>query len=475
MWNFPSITRRTVALTSLLLGACASWMPPAVDAPYTPAAWWQEGSGTATVEPAWWRAFDDAELDALVAAALAAAPDVRTAQARWRQVRAAHDLANAALWPTIGASGAITRTRPASASGGSGTANTVHSVGIDAAWEVPLLGGAQDAASAAGFDVRAASAQLAATQLSLAAETALDVIEWRGLQQRLATGRESAQRLAQTLQIVEWRQQAGLASALDVAQARTALAQAHAALPVLENGAAAAEHRLAVLTATAPALVAARLSRARSLPAVPSSLAAGLPADLLRRRPDVDAAEATLRAEWARTAAAAAGRQPAFRLNATLDWQALHAGELGAAGTLARSLAATLVGTLFDGGATNARLAMQEAVGESARVAYEQALATAIEDVENALAAGRTAANAAEFRAQALAAAGEAARLAQAQYHAGLIDFARVLDAERTRLTAADALVQAQVEHLATHVRMAKALGGGWQNDAVPDHDKEHP
>lgn len=450
-----------------LLGGCAVLtVPPDAGTPRvtTPAAWSQTAMAGETQRLAdWWTRFGDPELDRLMAGALAAAPDLRSAQARLRQARASRDLADANLWPSLGVSGSATRSRTGREAGGTDTTQTRYAAGFDASWEVPILGGLRDAATGAAADAAAAAASLEAAQVTLAAEVARNYIDLRAYQQRLGIARANVASQEETLQITDWRQQAGLASTLDVEQARTNLEQSRASIPSLESGRAAAEHRLAVLTGKAPGALRERLAAVQALPTPPEAIAAGIPADTLRQRPDLRAAELSLRAEIARSAERAADREPSLTLSGSLGWQAFDAAALGGSGSLVRSLAASLAANLFDGGRIRARFAVQDAVREQALVAYEKAILTALEDVENALAAYAAGRERVTARARAADAARNAALLARTQYQAGIVDFQKVLDTERTRLTAEDNLATAEAEVLTATISLYKALGGGWQ------------
>lgn len=470
-----------VLLATGLLGACIPLqILPAANTPRVAApATWSDGSradagGTPQHLADWWTQFGDAELDALMAETLAAAPDLRSAQARLRQARAGSALADANLLPSLGVSGSATRSRSGRDAGGSDTAQTRYAASFDASWEVPVFGGLRDAAAGARADAAAAAANLAAVQVSLAAEVALNYANLRAYQERLRIARANVASQEETLQITNWRAQAGLASSLDVEQARTNLEQSRASIPSLESGRAEAEHRLAVLTGQVPSALRERLATAQPLPTPPAAIAAGIPADTLRQRPDVRAAEFSLRAEIARTAERAADREPSLNLSGSLGWQAFDAAALGGSGSLVRSLAASLAANLFDGGRIRARFAAQDAVREQALVAYEKAILTALEDVENALVAYAVGHERVAARRRAAQAAGNAAQLARTQYRAGLVDFQKVLDTERTRLSAEDGLATAESDVLTATIKLYKALGGGWRPvSEAPDNAEE--
>lgn len=471
-----------LAAAVALLGGCAlmpgagSGTPPAA-AVAVPAAWSRSGTAiratpTGAELQAWWQQLGDPVLDQLIRDALSSAPDLRTAQAKLRQSRASRDLAVANLFPSLSASTSTTRSMTGTQAGGSGNSRTLYAAGFDASWEPSIFGGLSDAARGAEADAGAAAASLEATRVSLAAEVALEYISLRTYQARLAIATANAASQAETLQLTDWRAQAGLATTLDVEQARTNHEQTKASIPGLENGRAQAEHRLAVLTGQPPGTLRSRLEEAKPLPKAPEEVAVGVPADTLRQRPDVRAAQLTLQAEIARTAEQQAARYPTLSLTGSLGWQSLSAAALGGGGGLARSLAASLATTLFDGGRIRSRIAQQDAVQEQALVAYEKSILTALEDVENALAGYATGRQAVEARRQAAVSAGNAAKLARALYQAGATDFQKVLETDRTRLTAEDGLASAESDVLVSVISLYKALGGGWQAAAPGTEEK---
>lgn len=464
---------RRVGCGAILVGAsaCAPLGMLRATAPETtavvavPFAWSEAAAGYVDARPqelaVWWRRFDDPLLDALIDAAMLGAPDLRNAQARLRQARASRDLAVAGLFPSVDLALSANRSR----SGGSAT-QTLYAAGFDAGWEPSIFGGQRDAVAGASADLDAAAASLDATRVSLIAEVALDYINLRAYQRRLAIARDNVASQAETLQIAEWRTEAGLATSLEVEQARANLELSRATLPGLRSGATEAEHRLAVLTGRPPAALRAQLAVAAPLPKPPEGIAIGIPADTLRQRPDVRAAELSLRAEIARTAQRRADRWPTLSLRGSLGWQAFSRAALGGGASAVRSLTGGLAATLFDGGAIRSRIEAQGAVQEQALIGYEKSILTALEDVENALAAYAAGRERVVARGKAATAAGNAALLAHSLYAAGSVDFQRVLDAERTRLSAEDGLASAEAEVLTAVVRLYKALGGGWNADA---------
>ncbi|MDR0379708.1 MAG: efflux transporter outer membrane subunit [Candidatus Accumulibacter sp.] len=417
------------------------------------------GEAAPTALATWWRQFGDTSLERLIDTALDAAPDIRSAQARWRQARAARDLAVSNRYPGLDVSLGANRSRS-----GGGESRTLYDLGFDARWEPSIFGGLGDAAEAALADAAAAEANLESARASLAAEVALEYVNLRLAQQRLIIVRANVDSQAETLRISEWRERAGLVTLLDVEQARANLEQSRATLPGLEVTRAGAEHRLSVLTGQVPGHLREMLQEPQPLPVPPDEIATGIPSDTLRQRPDVRAAELALRAEIARTAQSEADRYPRLNFSGAFGWQALSLSALGGGGSFAGSLAASLAAPLFDAGRVENRIAAQTAVREQAFVAWEKSLLVALEDVENALSAYVNGRKRVEAQRRAADAANNAATIARAQYQAGLVDFQRVLETERTRLGTQDTLVGAEADVLTAVIRLYKALGGGWDS-----------
>ena len=423
-----------------------------------------DASSATTLQQHWWRQFADAQLDALIEQSLQSAHDLRLVRSRLQQARAALDQAEAGLWPSLGASAGANRGRS-----GYNSPQTQYSAGFDASWEPSIFGGLRDGVQAAEFDLAASTANLAHAQVSLAAEVALNYISLRNLQQRLHIARSNLKTQEDTWQLVSWRHQAGLASALEVEQATANLANTRAGIPGLEASIAAAMHRLAVLSGRTPDSLQQTLSIVRELPSTNTIIGIPIPAETLAQRPDVLAARLALAAELARLDQRRAEAWPSLRLSGSLGWRAASTSALGSGANVAASLAASLATTLFDGGRIRARIAAQDASAEQALISYEKTLLTALEEVENALSEQAAARTRLQARQQAATAAARAAELAQQMYRSGMVDFQRTLDSERSRLSAEDSAATAQADELNALIRLYKALGGGWQPSAGPD------
>lgn len=421
----------------------------------TPSATARAASEASEAGAAWWATLADPQLDALVAEALRQAPDLRIAEGRLREVRARRDATAAAQSVDIGATARASRNRSSGVSG-SGRSSSLFDLGFDASWEADVFGRVRAGLDAADADVAAGVASLADVQSTLAAEVVRLYATWQGLRERRTLAEEQQARLAETLQIARWRAQAGLVPTLDVLQAEATLAQARAQSAGLDSQLAAIQLGLEGLLGREPAALGLQTWRdAGSRGPVQSALV--FPAEVLRRRPDVRAAEALWRAELARTHQAHAAQFPRLSLSGSLGLQALTLGALGQGGYGA--LAAALVVPLVDGGQLRAQLAAQTAVQERAAIGYEKAMRAALADVEEALAALDVARRQQLALEQALQAQRQAAELAQWRYRAGLVDFRTVLDAERTRISIEDSQAQARTATLTAWVQLHKAMG----------------
>jgi NodT family efflux transporter outer membrane factor (OMF) lipoprotein len=339
----------------------------------------------------------------------------------------------------------------------------VFSAGFDASWEPDVFGRLRAGVQASEADARAAQASLADVQVTLAAEVAVNYIELRGLQQRLQIARSNLASQQETLQIAQWRLQAGLTTSLVTEQARAAAEQTAAQVPALQTSLAQSRHSLAVLTGQPPAALDVRLAPPGPVPTPPGDLALDIPAQTLRQRPDVRAAEHRVAAAAARVAQADAARYPDFSLSGSLGLRALTLGSLTGGNAVASGLAASLAASLFDGGAAQAQVRSQQAGLEQARVNYEATVLTALKDVEDALVALQGDRERLGRLQAAADAAANAALMAQQRYTSGLIDFATVLETQRTQLSAQDSVAATVASVAADHVRLYKALGGGWQ------------
>lgn len=447
---------------ALGLAGCSAWSPPAQEPDRLAIPFQWSSANVAQSTPTfslknWWQRFNDPQLTALVTQALQANTSVRTAQATLQQARAVRDVNAAGLSPSLSASGSAQRGK----SDGSDTRNSLRT-GLDARWEIDIFGARRSSLNASEADAQASQASLADIQVSIAAEVALAYIQLRGQQAQLQIARNNLVSQQETLQITDWRLQAGLTSSLELEQARTATEQTSAQLPTLQTGINQTRLSLALLTGQTPDALQALVSEPQPVPALAGDWALGIPAQTLRQRPDIQAAERRVRAALSRVSAADAARYPGFALSGSLGLNALSMSGLISGASVASALLGSITVPLLDGGAARAQVRVQEAGLEQARVAYEAVVLTALKDVEGAL-VSLQGDRARQLHLQnAATAAANAALLAQQRYASGLIDFQTVLQTQRTLLTAQDSVASVQSAISTDHVRLVKALGGGW-------------
>ena len=407
----------------------------------------------------WWTEWRDPHLSALVQQALARNTDLRVAQANLRAAQAARAAVEAGSRPQLGAQLSSSRSRAGGQSTGS------QQLGFSASWEPDLWGSQAAGLEAAEADVRASQANLASIRMALVAEVALAQVQWQDAQAREALTRSSLTRLQQTAQLTHWRVAAGLASGLDEQQARLSVAQAEASLPALATERDQQLHQLALLTGRAPAEMAALLPRSvtvSELSPTLAPLALGVPADLLRRRPDVRAAEAAWQAQWAQREQTRREGLPSLSLSGSLGLQAASLSALGSGGAGVAALAAGLGIELIDGGQRRALVDQQSAALDAGQAAYAGAVLAALKDVEDSLVALRASRESEQALAQAAQAAEQVRQLSAHRQASGLVDLRTLLQAERDALAAQTSLQSGRSALALNLVRLFKALGGGW-------------
>ncbi len=430
--------------------AVADQLPPAADAPDVLARWWMH--------------FDDPTLDRLIRKALAANPDIRLAEARLRQARAARGIAAGGLGPALEGSGSYRRSRSGGASGGSGEIiGDQYQAGFDAIWEIDLFGGRRRDLEAADADLQAAIESHRDARVSLIAEVARNYIGLRALQQQLVITRRNLSAQQHSTDLTRQRFEGGFVSALDVANAQAQAATTAAQLPALEAQARQAIHSLSVLLGAPPADLSAELSPEAAIPIAPPAVPAGVPSDLLRRRADIRAAEAGIHAATARIGVAAAELFPKFTLSGALGYQSDDFGSWFDWANRFWSLGPSVRWRLFETGRIRAGVELQRALQEQEVILYQQIVLTALREVEDALIAAAKEQARRQTLSEAVAANRKAVRLAQLLYTEGQTDFLNVLQAQRALYTSEDALVQSTRDVASNLVALYKALGGGWE------------
>ncbi|CAD2243296.1 efflux transporter outer membrane subunit [Xanthomonas arboricola] len=425
----------------------------------------------------WWTGFDDADLSRYVTQALAQNLDLAQATARVTQARAGLTAATAALLPSGNISGNATRAYQSLETPLGQVLNSTpnfdryastYEANLGASWELDLFGGLRRGRQAALADYQASEAGAAATRLAVAAQTADIYISIRGLQARLEVAQRQVATQQGLLSMVTLLHGKGLAPELQLHQAQGALAQAQASVPGIESGLVAAMNALDVMLGVPPGTHRAELAATKPIPLAPRIAETGTPGDLLRRRPDLIAAERRLAASNARIGVAMAEYYPKFSLSGLLGSATAISGANLFTGDASQSAGVLgLRWRLFDFGRINAQIAQAKGQEAEQLAAYRLAVLRATEDVENAFTALVKREQQASVLAQGVDALGKARTASALAYEKGVVSLIEVLNADEQLLRASDAQVQARTDAARSAVATFRALGGGWQSSAA--------
>jgi NodT family efflux transporter outer membrane factor (OMF) lipoprotein len=464
---------RTFLLSIAALGAgCAigpDYREPSMSQPDAWQAQARPAVAAGATDPAslaaWWTTLNDPLLDELIQQALEGNRTVAQARARLTEARARYGIAAAGLFPSVDAGASVSDSGSNGRTGGGSSISIdddeTYVAGLDAGWEIDLFGGRRRSVEAAGAELGATEADLRDVLVTLLGDVALSYLDVRTAQARLTNAERNLETQRELLDITRWQAEAGLATALEVEQANSSYEQTRAQLPSVESTLQQAINRLSVLIGQPPGALDTKLGERRAIPVAPLETAAGVPADVLRRRPDVRAAERRLAAQTAQIGVATAALYPSLSLTGSISWQAGDAGDVFDGLRTDRS-ALSLTLPIFHAGALRQNVRAQTAVTEQALAAYEATVLAAYEEVENALTAWSNEHRRNESLIAAAASARVASELALMQYNSGLVDFQTVLNADRNLIVLEDSLAVSDGEMTANYVRLYKALGGGW-------------
>ena len=476
--------RRAAAAAALLLGGCTvgpDYREPQLavpqrylEAPAAPGATDADLAG-------WWRGFGDPRLSGLVERALAQNLDIEAAAARIREARALERAAGAGAMPRVAAEGSVTRQRISEnaipAPPGTGTPEgggfalpgeefTTWRIGFDAGWEIDLFGRNVREREAARARAGAALWTYHDWQVSVAAEVAGAYLQLRAVQAQIAIAKTELARLQRLERLVSARARGGLVSAQEVAEQRSASAASAAAIPQLDARARTEIHALGVLTGSTPDALAAELVQPAALP-TPPAVPAGLPSDLLRRRPDIRAAERELAAATADVGVAVADLYPRFSLSAAPALVSTALASLLEWGSRSFTAGAAIDWPLFDGGRRRATVEARTARQEQALIAYRKAVLAALQEVEDALSRVDGDRRRLSELEQAIAAAERSEEIARTRHRGGLVTLSDVLQAQARRHSLEEQLVETRDALNRDTIALFKALGGGWRPEAI--------
>jgi NodT family efflux transporter outer membrane factor (OMF) lipoprotein len=425
------------------------------------------GAADAAALQQWWTTFDDPVLASLIERTDAGNLDLLGALARIDQSRALRAYASGETLPAIDAAGSYNRSR--SSGNGLGVLpgeNSLYSAGFDAFWELDLFGRIRRSVESAQAALEQSVEDYRDVRVSLYAEVARTYIDLRTAQARLHFAQANIEIQRKTLQLTQNRFDAEIAPELDVAQARLNLSNTESEIPSLRIAETAAINRLAVLAGTTPHTLREELIAAAALPQIQGLPTVGLPAELLRRRPDIRSAERALAAQTSRIGLAEAQRYPSFSLSGTLGLQATHFSEMGDWDSRMFAFGPAVRWNLFDGNRLRSLVAVEEARTKQLAAAYESVVLRAVEEVENALVGYAQEQERAAALRRSVEAARQSVTMVETLYRSGLTNFQNVLDSQRSLSLQEDRLAVSEGLILQHAVALYKALGGGWEENS---------
>jgi NodT family efflux transporter outer membrane factor (OMF) lipoprotein len=387
--------------------------------------------------------------------------DLRKAETTIRQARANREAAAADVRPAVTAGGSAAGSRPSTRNGGE--LGQSYSTGPTASWEPDFFGRLRASITAYDADLEAAREDLRNVLVALTADVALNYVDVRSYQAQLAVTRANLATFEQTYEMTVAKFESGLTTGLDVQQALQTVQSTRASVPALETSRQKACNAIAVLLGEKPGALDAELAAVKPVPSIPTEVAVGIPADLVRRRPDIRAAERQFAAQSARVGVAQANLYPAFTLSGTMSFASTDVLNLLTPATLASSLAGSVQQTIFNRKRLREQVNLQNAALDQYAISYESTVLGAIQDVEDALQAFGAEQVRRRSLAEAVRSAENAAEMSRELYRIGLKDFLTVLDSERSVLNLQNSLAQSDAMITADLIRLYRAMGGGWQ------------
>jgi len=457
----------------LVIAGCAS-VPDYVRPDFLSPAAYKEAGPWKPADPQeadanqpWWARYGDADLDALVDQANATSQDVRIAEAQYRQARAAAQLARAGFWPTVGAGVSVGRARTQTTTGSVTIDSNILT--LDASWEPDIWGRVQRSVESSDATAQASAADLAAARLSIQAELVQDYLQLRVTDALKNLLSQTVLEYRKALALTRSQYAAGVASGADMALAETQLQATSAQAIDVDVQRAQLEHAIAILTGRAPAEVSIAARPAGDLGLALPQVPAGLPSQLLERRPDIAAAERRAAAANASIGVAQSAYFPNLVLSAGGGFASSGFSQWITTPNRIWSLGATLAATIFDGGARRAQSDVAVAAYDGAVAQYKRTVLAGLQEVEDNLVALRILGEERAVQDAAVKSAGVAARASLAQYRAGTVTYLAVVTSQSALLTNQRTAVQLLGRQLAASSALVKALGGGWNAAELAD------
>jgi outer membrane protein, multidrug efflux system len=479
VWTRRCCGALNVGWLCLIVGGCSAvgpnYVAPTLRMPArfaeAPASTVADTSVTQTIDDAWWKNLGDPVLEGLLNEALVSAPSIVEAQARVREARALRGIAGAEHYPTVDSVGQYARQLGSNnvpigvlpGGLGPGERSNLWQAGFDASWEIDVFGGVRRTIEAADANYQAVSEDRADVVLSLLAEVARDYVELRGAQRRIEVARNNVAISRDLQALTQSLLAAGLVPQQDLLRAQAQVSDIEAVIPDLETDERAAAYRIAALIGGTFEEIATELTTPRPIPQAVSEVPVGLPSELLKRRPDVRAAERRIAAANARIGIAQADLYPHFSLTAVAGLESLYLTSFSSGSSGYYQVGPGLAWRIFDAGKVRFQVRAASARTAAAAAAYQRCVLDSFRDVETALVSYGNAKVRANHLAAQYAADNQATEIARLLYERGVESFLAVLDAERSLYAADDALARSQRDSALALIALYKSLGGGWQ------------
>ncbi|MDR3254240.1 MAG: TolC family protein [Synergistaceae bacterium] len=410
----------------------------------------------------WWDVFGDKTLTDLIQDALLNNRDLRAARGKVLEARAALGISRSAALPWLDNTDNWTDNKSSENSEGRGARAEVTRLAIDASWEIDIFGGQRESINAAGADLEATHAALHASWVALSSEVALNYLSLRTLHERLNIAATNLALQEETLTMLSSMYDAGLCDSLALNQARYTVENTRASIPPIKTSVENVMNVLAILTGQAPGSLEESLSERQPLPKANMSMLVGIPAEGLRRRPDIRAAERALAAQISRRKSAEKDLLPKFFLMGSIGLESLSGGSLFSSDSYGFSFGPRITIPIFHGGAIRKNIQIQTAREDQLLASYEGAVLNAVAEVRNALASSTQEIDRNKSLRSGAEAAEAALSVAYDKYRNGLVDFNNVISAQTALLSMEDQLIVSEGQMTSNIVRVFKALGGGW-------------
>lgn len=411
----------------------------------------------------WWDAFGDPQMTALVKRSLENNRTLAAARARVTEARASLGVSRAALLPWLGSTDFWNNGRTPVEAGGSGNGGSLYKLGLDASWEIDVFGGQRAKVEAQRATLEAQYAALYSAWTSLAAETAMDYISLRTLQERLAIAEYNLGLQKSTVELQQSKVDSGLSDSLALKQAQYTMEQTKAMIPNIEAAIEQTMNALAVLTGEIPGTLEEELAPKKPIPRLDGREYIGIPANAIRQRPDIRQAERLLVAQLARKKSAQADLWPKFYLTGSIGTEAGNWGSLFGGPAKLYSFMPQISWPIFHAGAIRNNIKAQGAIAEQLLASYEQTVLSAVGEVRDSLSSNVKEYERSESLRRGVEAAQAALDVANDKYANGLVDFTNVINAQRSLTSLSEEYVISQGQISANAVALFKALGGGWQ------------